>query len=91
MSTFNSPVSSGPASIPTEAVVITLTKEQAGSKLVEIRSPEGKTIGYLLQDGGMSIYYTPADLAELNRLAASRERGRTLREVLDSVQKRAEG
>lgn len=91
MSTVNPSHTSGPITSPVVPAVITLTKEQVSSKVVELRDPDGRTIGYLLQDGGMSIYYSPADLAEINRLAATRERGRSLREIINSVQKRKEG
>jgi hypothetical protein len=71
--------------------VITLTPEQSAAKLLEFRSSDGATLGYLFQDSGVLIYYTPEELATLQKRAEQRESGRTLREVLDSIQARAPG
>lgn len=69
--------------------VVTLTPEQSASKLVELRDAAGNSRGLLLHDSGMTILYTSERLAELRRRAASQDRGRTLREVIDAATKRA--
>jgi hypothetical protein len=80
------PVGSSAGSTP----AVSLTIEQSQAKLLELRDAEGNVVGLLFRDGGMAKFYTPTELAELDRRALSRERGRTLREVLDAVQQRGE-
>jgi hypothetical protein len=75
--------------------VITLTAEQsqvlaAAKSAVEIRDHSGQTIGYLLHCPEITRFYTPAELGELQRLAALRAPGRTLEEIMEAVRARVQ-
>lgn len=73
---------------PVSAPVVILSPEQTRAKIVELRDADGESLGFLYRAAGTSVYYSPEYIAELRRRSASGERGRTLREVLDSVAER---
>ncbi len=80
-----------PGAFPTAATsppVVTLTAEQSAAKAIELRDASGALVGVLVRDGGASVYYTAARLAELQRRAANPEPGRPLREFLDTLNER---
>jgi|GEM_PF-4570986 len=90
-------MSSAPSNLPgtsdvgqaTQHPIVTLTQEQSESSIIELRDASGNSRGLLVRDGGVTIFYTPERIAELQRRAANAKPGKTLREVIDSAMRRA--
>ena len=77
-----------------EAPVLHLTAAQSellaeADCAVELRDHLGKTIGYLLHRPEITRFYTPQDIADLQRRAANRT-GRTLDEIMADIRARME-
>jgi hypothetical protein len=76
-----------------ETPVLSLSPEQSqllsGNCAVELRDHEGRTIGYLLHTREITRFYTPEELASLQRKAADRT-GRTLNDIMADIRARTE-
>lgn len=80
---LQSPGDASPGSA--QPVIVTLTREQSESKVIELRDVEGNSQGLLVREGGMAIFYTPERITELQRRAANPGPGKPFREAIDNA------
>lgn len=69
--------------------IVTLTPEQSESNTIELRNADGSLRGLLVRNGGVSIFYTPDHIAELERYAANPGPVKPFREVIDNAMRLA--
>lgn len=69
--------------------IVTLTPEQSESSAIELRDATGNSRGLLVHDGGVTVFFSPERLAELQRRAANPGPVKPFREALDNAMRRA--